>query len=114
MYVIFFLINLLPLSPITCAVYPDFVFPEGETYRHNVVLHHAEAKPDEEHEFPLSDGCAKYREIPMDARYFGQIPDQVKGVEDIRNVLKHAERPFNLLKNREGLSHLKITSQQIE
>jgi hypothetical protein len=67
---------------------------------------------DKAHECPLSDGCAKYREIPMDARYFGQIPDQVKGVEDIRNIRKHAERPFNLLKNREGLSHLKITSQQ--
>jgi hypothetical protein len=67
---------------------------------------------DEEHECPLSDICLKYREIPLDARLFGQIPDQVKGVDDIRNIRKHAERPFNLLKNREGLAHQKLTSQQ--
>lgn len=67
---------------------------------------------DEDHACPLSYNCSKYREIALDARLFGQIPDQVKGVEDVRNIRKHAERPFNLLKNREGLAHLKIASQQ--
>jgi len=67
---------------------------------------------DEDHACPLSCTCSNYREIALDARLFGQIPDQVKGVEDVRNIRKHAERPFNLLKNREGLAHLKITSQQ--
>jgi hypothetical protein len=67
---------------------------------------------DEEHECPLSYTCSQYREIPLDARLFGQIPDQVDGVGDVRNIRKHAERPFNLMKNREGLVYLKLASQQ--
>lgn len=67
---------------------------------------------DEEYECPLSYTCSQYREIPLDARLFGQIPDQVVGVDDVRNIRKHAERPFNLMKNREGLVYMKLASQQ--
>ncbi len=94
------------------AVYMDGTCEIPMVYMGRTETGHEFKCSDEAHGCPLSDGCAKYREIPMDARYFGQIPDQVKGVEDIRNIRKHVERPFNLLKNREGLSHLKITSQQ--
>lgn len=67
---------------------------------------------DDVHECPLSYTCSQYREIPLDARLFGQIPDQVRGVEDVRNIRKHAERPFNLMENREGLVYMKLASQQ--
>ena len=55
--------------------------------------------------------CDKYREIPVDAGIFGQIPDQVSGVENVKNIRKHIERPFNLLKHREGLEPLRVRSQ---
>ncbi len=55
--------------------------------------------------------CDKYREIPVDAGIFGQIPDQVSGVEDVKDIRKHIERPFNLLKHREGLEPVRVRSQ---
>lgn len=56
--------------------------------------------------------CSKYREIAVDAGIFGQIPDQVGGVEAVKNLRKHIERPFNLLKHREGLEPVRVRSQQ--
>jgi hypothetical protein len=55
--------------------------------------------------------CAQCREIPVDAGLFGQIPDQVEGVEQIRLLRKHMERVYNLLKHREGLEPLRVRSQ---
>lgn len=55
--------------------------------------------------------CHKYREIPVDAGIFGQIPDQVEGIEDVKNLRKNIERPFNLLKHREGLEPVRVRSQ---
>ncbi len=56
--------------------------------------------------------CNKCREIPLDAGHFGQIPDTVPDVEKVRNMRKHMERAYNLLKHREGIEHIRITSQQ--
>jgi len=94
------------------AVYMNGSCEIPMTYMGRTEMGHEFKCADEEHACPLSCTCSKYREIALDARLFGQIPDQVKGVEDVRNIRKHAERPFNLLKNREGLAHLKIASQQ--
>jgi hypothetical protein len=55
--------------------------------------------------------CSKCREIPLDAGLFGQIPDQLYGVEQARDIRKHMERCFNLLKHREGLEPLRVKSQ---
>jgi hypothetical protein len=55
--------------------------------------------------------CSKCREIPLDAGLFGQIPDQVYGVEQARDLRKNMERCFNLLKHREGLEPLRVKSQ---
>ncbi len=55
--------------------------------------------------------CGKYCEIPVDAGIFGQIPEQVRGVSELRNLRKNSERPFNLLKHREGLEPLRVRSQ---
>ncbi len=56
--------------------------------------------------------CLKFREIAVDAGIFGQIPDQVNGVEAVKDIRKHIERPFNLLKHREGLEPIRVRSQQ--
>lgn len=59
-----------------------------------------------------ADICPKYREVPVDAGIFGQIPDQVNGVDEVRDIRKHMERAYNLLKHREGLEPLRVRSQQ--
>ena len=77
---------------------------------------------DENHEFKCGslDGecprrfgdCLKCREIPVDSGHFQRIPygsDEVKKAIDIR---KNGERPFNLLKHREGLEPVRVRSRQ--
>ena len=56
--------------------------------------------------------CPRYREIPLDSGYFGQIPEQVAGVNEVVEVRKHMERCFNLAKHREGLEPLRVKSQR--
>jgi len=43
-YVIFFVINLLPLSPVTCANDPDYAFSNGKADRHDATLYLAKAE----------------------------------------------------------------------
>lgn len=61
---------------------------------------------------PREEICAKYRGITVDAGIFGQIPEQVSGVALVKDLRKHIERPFNLLKHREGLEPLRVRSKQ--
>lgn len=70
------------------------------------------------HEFGCNDpgcfhapNCPRFREIPLDTGLFGQIPDQVEQVNDVRDIRKHMERCFNLAKHREGLEPLRVKSQ---
>ena len=58
-----------------------------------------------------SSTCPQCREIPLDTGRFGQIPDQVDGVEHARSIRKNMERVYNLLKHREGLEPLRVRSQ---
>jgi hypothetical protein len=79
-------------------------------------------KTDEgEHEFSCnavsgecihSSCCDKYRQIPPDTGLFGQIPSGIDGVRKAEELRKNIERPFNLLKHREGLEPLRVRSQQ--
>jgi hypothetical protein len=55
--------------------------------------------------------CSGQREIPVDSGLFGQIPDQLEGVQAVRDLRKNMERPYNLLKHREGLESTKVKSQ---
>ncbi len=55
--------------------------------------------------------CPQYREVPLDSGHFGQIPDCVSDVEQLRQIRKHLERVFNLAKHREGLEYLRVTKQ---
>jgi len=64
------------------------------------------------HECIHAPTCRKYRELPVDAGLFGQIPFQVKGVKEVQDLRKNLERAFNLLKHREGLEPLRVRSQQ--
>lgn len=57
---------------------------------------------------PTCPGC---REISLDSGLFGQIPDQIAQVNDVRDIRKHMERCFNLAKHREGLEPLRVKSQ---
>lgn len=77
-------------------------------------------RTDSGHEFGCSAGsqqcfhaptCLKYRELPIDGGLFGQIPDQVAEIEDVRAIRKNMERAYNLLKHREGLEPLRVRSQ---
>jgi hypothetical protein len=43
-YVIFFVINLLPLSPVTCSNNPDYAFSNGKADRHDAALYLAKAE----------------------------------------------------------------------
>jgi len=56
--------------------------------------------------------CPQCREIALDTGLFGQIPDQVDGVDQVRSIRKNMERVYNLLKHREGLEPLRVRSQQ--
>jgi len=63
-------------------------------------------------ECPHTAMCPGYRSIPIDNGYFQRIlhgDDQVLEALEIR---KNGERPFNLIKKREGLETVRVRSQQ--
>lgn len=76
---------------------------------------------DEHHEFRCnasfgechrSGVCPGVRSIPFDNGYFQRIIHGSKGVEEALDIRKNCERPFNLLKKREGLENIRTRSQQ--
>ena len=63
----------------------------------------------EPEECSCSSVCSQSRHIPVDSGLFGQIPELVDYVDELRDVRKHLERGNNLLKNR-GLQPLRVHS----
>ena len=61
---------------------------------------------------PFSGTCVKFRHIPVDTGLFGQVPYQFKESQQLCKMRKVAERPFNLLKHREGLEPLRTLSRE--
>ena len=55
--------------------------------------------------------CPQYRQIGIDAGYFQSIPYATQGVSEAIDLRKNGERPFNLLKKREGLDHTRVRGQ---
>ena len=51
--------------------------------------------------------CDKFRHIPVDTGIFGKIPYFLEGAQQIVSMRKVAERPFNLIKHRDGLEPLR-------
>ena len=68
-----------------------------------------DAEPHECFRAPL---CPQCRELPFDSGQFGQLPDILEEVDQIRGLRKHMERSYNLFKHRAGLEHLRLKSQQ--
>jgi hypothetical protein len=75
---------------------------------------------DQQHEFtcgaasgqcPRAEKCPQCRYIPIDKGYFQSILYDTAHVPEAIEIRKHAERPFNLLKKREGLEQARVRSQ---
>jgi len=56
---------------------------------------------------PFDGSCNKFRYIPIDTGIFGKIPYFLDGAQKIVAMRKVAERPFNLIKHRDGLEPLR-------
>jgi len=65
---------------------------------------HCNAQPGE---CPFEGNCHKFRYIPIDTGAFGKIPYFLDGAQKIVAMRKVAERPFNLIKHRDGLEPLR-------
>jgi len=70
---------------------------------------HCHAAPGE---CPLEYSCQKFRYIPCDAGVFGKIPGFLPEAKKMLSMRKVIERPFNLLKHREGLEPLRVYGRQ--
>ena len=55
--------------------------------------------------------CAQFRQIPIDNGYFQRILYDSESVAKAIEIRKNGERPFNLLKHREGLEPIRVRSQ---
>jgi len=62
-------------------------------------------------ECPHSSSCSQFRHIPIDGGFFQRIPYGTDYVQQALKIRKNAERPFNLLKKREGLEIVRVRSQ---
>jgi len=62
-------------------------------------------------ECPRALMCPQFRTIPFDGGRFQSIPHHISEVSQAINVRKHGERPFNLIKKREGLDSSRVRGQ---
>jgi hypothetical protein len=60
---------------------------------------------------PFAAHCPQFRIIPFDNGHFQRMPMDSKLAEEAVSIRKNSERPFNLLKNREGLEKARVRSQ---
>jgi len=60
---------------------------------------------------PSEMTCLRYRCIPFDAGCFQPVPHVVTGVAKAIEIRKNGERPFNLIKKREGLEYSRVRGQ---
>ena len=58
-----------------------------------------------------SSTCPQFRVIPLDNGHFQRIPNGSDQANEALDIRKNLERPFNLLKNREGLEQVRVRSQ---
>ena len=55
--------------------------------------------------------CSKSRTIAFDKGYFQPMPSFIDSSQQAIDIRKNCERPFNLMKKREGLEHTRVRSQ---
>lgn len=63
-------------------------------------------------ECPRACICPQYRIIPFDSGHFQRLLNNDPRVERALELRKNCERPFNLIKKREGLETLRVRSQR--
>lgn len=63
-------------------------------------------------ECPREGICPKFRHIPFDNGCFQRIFHGNEAVSKALDIRKNGERPFNLIKKREGLDQVRVRSQQ--
>ena len=109
--------------PTEATTIPEHVEPEtAQVFCHDgceVPMHYV-GYADHTHEYPCADdqggcpcaaGCPQARLIPYDTGLFQSIPTGCAQHDRALEIRKHAERPFNLLKHREGLEQARVRSQ---
>jgi len=60
---------------------------------------------------PRMPVCPQYRRIDFDSGCFQPVPHATEGVLKVIDLRKNGERPFNLLKKREGLDYARVRGQ---
>lgn len=63
-------------------------------------------------ECPRSMDCVQHRVIPFDDGVFQRIPIDCEQAQKVIDIRKNIERPYNLLKHREGLEQIRVRSQK--
>ncbi len=58
-----------------------------------------------------ASNCPQFRQIPIDKGHFQRVIHGSDSVSKAIDIRKNGERPFNLLKNREGLEPVRVRSQ---
>ncbi len=59
-----------------------------------------------------SETCPQCRIIQMDQGLFQRLPFASMDLNEVHDIRKNCERPFNLLKNQVGLEKIRVRSQQ--
>ena len=59
----------------------------------------------------FESNCSKSRIVEFDSGYFQPMPTFHKGSGEAIEIRKNCERPFNLMKKREGLEQTRVRSQ---
>lgn len=67
---------------------------------------------DEDGDCFLQNRCPKEMLIPLDTGLMRAIPNCVNGCADLMNLRKVAERPFNLMKNMDGLEPCRMRTKK--
>jgi phage-related protein len=62
-------------------------------------------------ECPHAGNCPQSRNIQLDGGMFQRIPYHLEQVQQVLDIRKNCERPFNLLKNQTGLETVRVRSQ---
>jgi len=73
--------------------------------------HHEYRCADETRQCPHAVTCPQCRLLPYDTGVFQSIPAGCTHYQRALNIRHNAERPFNLLKRREGLEQARVRSQ---
>ncbi len=113
----------LVTPPTATTTIPEHVEPEtAHVFCHDwceVPMHYV-GYADHTHEYHCADEhgtcpqaatCPQARLIPYDTGLFQSVPTGCAQHDQALTIRKHAERPFNLLKHREGLEQARVRSQ---